>query len=127
MRPNARVATTLAKFLGPDLVADDFAVERLRIDREERGRLAAVAVHLPQRDDDVLSLHRFETRTRHAERRRRRRRSEYLRRQVSGLDLFTARQDDGALDRVQQLAHVSGPGIRLEGRERGGAQSLGAV
>src|SRR5436190_18483136 len=64
--PNA----DLAELVWPDLVADDLAIERLGIDGEQGGRLAAVTVHLPQRDHDVLSLHRFETRAGGADRRR---------------------------------------------------------
>src|SRR5437870_2761351 len=49
-----------AKLHADDTVRVDLAVERLGIDREQRRRLAAMAIHLPQDRDDVLSLHRFE-------------------------------------------------------------------
>src|SRR2546426_7222671 len=82
------------ELLRRDGVRDDLAVERLRIDREERRRLSAMAADLAQRGDDVLALHRLE-----APRRRRRRRAGDARpadlgRQIGRLDLVALAQDD---------------------------------
>ena len=43
------------------------------------------------------------------------------------LDLVALGEDHRALDGVQELAHVAGPGVRLERREGAGAQPLDAV
>src|SRR5258706_9636337 len=50
-----------------------------------------------------------------------------VRREVVGRDGLTAREDGGALDRVLQLAHVPGPGVRQQSRARGGGQAQGAT
>src|SRR5438034_2713891 len=109
-----------------DAVGEDLPVERLGIDLEERGRLAAMAVYLTQGVDDVLPLHRFEARPGAASRRRRRF-ARHFRRQVTGLDLVTRRQDHRALDGVEQLAHVAGPRVALDRRERARAEMLLSV
>src|SRR5262247_930830 len=44
-----------AELRADDAVRVDLAVERLGIDLEQRGGLAAVAVHLPERRHDVLA------------------------------------------------------------------------
>src|SRR6267378_7892525 len=68
-----------------DAVRVDLAVERLGIDREQRGGLAAMTAHLPQDRHDVLTLDRFETAA--GRRHGRRVRAEDFRRQIRGEDL----------------------------------------
>src|SRR5688572_25447272 len=49
-----------AELRGGDRVGEDLAVERLGVDRQQRGRLTAMAADLAQGRDDVLALHRLE-------------------------------------------------------------------
>src|SRR5882724_11069310 len=108
-----------------DAVGIDLPVERLGIDREQRGGLAAMAVHLPQDRDDVLAFHRFEAAAGRG--RRRGVRSEDLRWKIGGKDLVSLAQDHGALDGMQQLADVARPRVGFERREGGGGQPLEPV
>src|SRR4029450_6284114 len=112
----------LHEFLGADVVPDDLSVERLGVDRQERGRLAAVTADLAQRGEGVLALHRLETPP--FRRRGGRRRAQQLGRKVAGLDLVPLAQDNRTLDDVEQLADVPRPSVRLQRRERRGAEPL---
>jgi hypothetical protein len=90
---------TPEELLGLDVVGDHLAVERLRVDGEERRRLAPVAAHLAQDRHDVLALHRLQAARRR--RRRRRRGAQDLGRQVGRLDLVPLREDHRPLDGVE--------------------------
>src|SRR5438445_11425825 len=115
----------LPELFGDDPVREDLPVERLRVDGQQRGGLPPVTADLAQRRDDVLALHRFEARPRRHGRSRGR--AQHLRWQVVRLDLLALREDDRALDGVEQLADVAGPRVPLERGEGTGAEALGAV
>src|SRR5919106_1897178 len=99
-RPGAASRPELVRL---DAIREDLAVERLGVDLEERGGLAAVAADLPQRADDVLPLDRLQAAAGGPRGARRRGGARHLGRQVAGLDLVASCQDHRPLDRVEQL------------------------
>src|SRR6266542_3843341 len=107
-----------------DPVAQDFPVEGLWIDMQEGGGLGAVAAHLLQDRDDVLSLDVLQA---PARRPRRRLPGADLGGQILRLDLVLGAEDHGPLDRMLQLPHIAGPVVTLQRAERNWRQSFPPV
>src|SRR4051812_4390550 len=92
---------------GAEAVAPQHAVERSSIDAEDRRRARDVAVGLGDHVREIAALHLFECRRAPVQRRLEARAQ--LGREVVRRQHLTARERDGALDAVLELADVAGP------------------
>src|SRR5688572_23546590 len=123
--PSMKNKTTEESFVmhQPTLAIEiQFVVQCLEADTEQFGGARLVVLRLLQRAHDHLSLDLFERRADgHAQRvfiAQTFALLDRIRREVMTLDLFAGTDDYRALDDVSELAHVAGPGMKLQRLDR---------